>query len=245
MQAEPARAVILAGGQGTRLRPYTTVIPKPLMPVGDQPLMEIILRQLCRQGFRRVTVATGHLAQLIETFFGNGDAHGLQIDYFREQYPLGTIGALGLIPGLGGDVLVMNGDILTDLDMRAMYDEHRRSGAAATIATSHREVEISLGVLECEASADPTRVTGFLEKPRLPYEASMGVYCFAPRALESIEAGEHLDFPELIVRLIDAGEVVRSWRSESYWLDIGRFEDYERAMEEFEGVRARLLGEET
>jgi NDP-sugar pyrophosphorylase family protein len=237
--------VILAGGQGTRLRPYTTVIPKPLMPVGDQPLMEIILRQLCRQGFRRVTVATGHLAQLIETFFGNGDTHGLEIDYFREQHPLGTIGALGLIPDIDDDVLVMNGDILTDLDMAAMYEEHRRSGASATIATSHREVEISLGVLQCEAATAPTRVTGFLEKPRLPYEASMGVYCFARRALERIEPGEHLDFPELILRLIGAGEVVRTWRSDSYWLDIGRFEDYEQAMEEFDLVRARLLGEES
>jgi NDP-sugar pyrophosphorylase family protein len=227
------RAVILAGGEGTRLRPYTTVLPKPLMPIGDRPVLDIVVRQLKAHGFQRITIATGYLAELIEVFFRDGEGYGIPIDYYREHEPLGTVGALAMIDGLGDeDILVMNGDVLTDID----YGD-----AAATIATKTRQIHISLGVLRFEDDGDPTLLTGYDEKPAIDFTASMGVYCFAPRALSYIKAGERLDFPDLILRLIAAGEVVRAWQSEDYWLDIGRHDDYEQAQEEFESVRDRLI----
>jgi NDP-mannose synthase len=236
------RAVILAGGEGTRLRPYTTVLPKPLMPIGDRPVLDIVVRQLKAHGFERLTIATGYMAELIEAFFRDGSSYGIPIDYYREREPLGTVGALALIEDLADDhVLVMNGDVLTDIDYGALLDRHRTSGAASTIATKLREVQISLGVLRFGDEADPTRLTGYDEKPRIDYTASMGVYCFAPRALSHIKPGERLDFPDLVLRLIAAGEVVRAWQSEDYWLDIGRHDDYEQAQEEFESVRHRLI----
>jgi len=234
--------VILAGGLGTRLRPYTTVLPKPLMPVGDRPILDIVIRQLARAGFERITIATGYLAELIEAFFRDGESYGVKIDYFREREPLGTVGALALIEGLHEEhVLVMNGDVLTDVDYAALLERHRDSEAVATIATKTRHVKISLGVLRFGDDGDPTRLTGYDEKPEIDYTASMGVYCFAPRALSFIEPGERLDFPDLILRLIAAGEVVRAWPSDDYWLDIGRHDDYEQALEEFESVRDRLI----
>jgi NDP-sugar pyrophosphorylase family protein len=238
----PHRAVVLAGGLGTRLRPYTTVLPKPLMPVGDRPILDIVIRQLKNAGFDRVTIATGYLAELIEAFFRDGEAYDIPIDYFREEEPLGTVGALAMIEALGeSDFLVMNGDVLTDIDYRALLDQHTESGAAATIATTKRDVQISLGVLSFGDPEDDARLTGYMEKPKVRYEASMGVYCFAPRALDQISAGERLDFPDLVLKLIAAGETVRASRSDAYWLDIGRHDDYETAMEEFEEVRSRLI----
>jgi NDP-sugar pyrophosphorylase family protein len=239
------RAVILAGGQGIRLRPYTTVLPKPLMPIGDRPVLDIVVRQLKAHGFERITIATGYLAELIEAFFGSGEKYGIPIDYYREQEPLGTVGALALIDGAADqDILVMNGDVLTDIDYGALLDRHRAGDAAATIATKVRHIQVSLGVLRFGADGDPTRLTGYDEKPAIDYTASMGVYCFAPRALAHIEPGERLDFPDLILRLIAAGEVVRAWPSDDYWLDIGRHDDYEQAQEEFESVRDRLIPSE-
>lgn len=238
------RAVVLAGGRGTRLRPYTVVLPKPLMPVGDRPVLDIVVRQLRNAGFERLTVSTGYLAELIEAFLRDGRSYGIAVDYFRETHPLGTVGSLALIEGLEEPFLVMNGDVLTDLDYRRLLDDHTASDAIATIATCRREVEISLGVLHFGEEADPARLTGYVEKPHIDYEASMGVYCFSPRVVEYIERGEHIDFPDLILRLLDAGETVRGWRSDAYWLDIGRHEDYEQAQEEFERVRHRLLPEE-
>jgi len=236
------RVVILAGGEGTRLRPYTTVFPKPLMPIGDRPVLDIVVRQLKAHGFDRVTVATGYLAELIEAFFRDGEAYGIPIDYYREREPLGTVGALALIDGLSEqDILVMNGDVLTDIDYRELLERHSASDAAATIATKVRHIQISLGVLRFDDDGDPTRLTGYDEKPAIDFTASMGVYCFAPRALAYIRPGERLDFPDLILRLIAAGEVVRAWPSSNYWLDIGRPGDYEQAQEEFESVRSLLI----
>ena len=235
------RAIVLAGGRGSRLRPYTVVLPKPLIPVGDRPVLDIVVRQLRRAGFERLTVATGYLAELIEAFFGDGGSYGIAIDYFRETRPLGTVGSLALIDGLDEPFLVMNGDVLTDLDYRQLMIDHAASGAIATSATSRREIEVSLGVLRFEDGVDSTRLTDYDEKPHIDYEASMGVYCFSPRVIDHIERGERLDFPDLILRLIAAGETVRGWRSDDYWLDIGRHEDYEQAQDEFERVRHRLL----
>jgi NDP-sugar pyrophosphorylase family protein len=235
------RAVELAGGSGTRLRPYTTVLPKPLMPVGDRPVLDVVLRQLRAHGFEHVTMATGHLAELIEAIIGTGTAYGLRVDYHREREPLGTVGALALIEGLDEPFLVMNGDVLTDMDYAAMLSEHAASGAAATIASTSREVEISLGVMQFTDAQDGARVTGYVEKPTYAYEVSMGVYCFDPRVVAHIEPGVPLDFPDLVLRLLAAGEEVRAHRPGGYWLDIGRPDDYERAIEDFERLRSRLL----
>ena len=235
------RAIVLTGGKGMRLRPYTTVLPKPLMPIADRPILDIVVRQLRRAGFERITMATGYLAELIEVFFRDGAAYDVEVDYFREEEPLGTVGALAMLDDIDGDVLVMNGDILTDLDYGAFLEGHRASGASASIATTVRNVTISLGVLECDDEEDPERITDYREKPQIDYRASMGIYCFSPKALAHIERGEHLDFPDLVLRLLDAGERVRAVSTSCYWLDIGRPSDYEQAEEEFERYRHRFL----
>jgi NDP-sugar pyrophosphorylase family protein len=235
------RAVILAGGLGTRLRPYTTVLPKPLMPIGDRPILDVVIRQLARAGFERVTIATGYLGELIEAFFRDGSGYGVSVDYFREREPLGTVGSLALIEGLDDDFLVMNGDVLTDIDYSALLERHRQLDPAATIAMRRRDIQVSLGVMQFDRSDDPTRVTDYIEKPTMSYDASMGVYCFAPRVVEHIEAGVRLDFPDLILKLIAAGETVRAWPSNDYWLDIGRHDDYEQAQDEFSRLRHRFL----
>ncbi len=238
-----ARAVILAGGLGTRLRPYTTVLPKPLMPIGDRPILDIVVRQLARSGFDRVTIATGYLAELIEAFFGDGSRHGIPIDYFREAEPLGTAGALSLIDGLDDDFLVMNGDVLTDLDYRALFEDHCRGVQAATIASRRREVQVSLGVMLFDSEQDPNEVTGYVEKPTYSYEVSMGVYCFAPRVRDHIPPGSRIDFPDLVLRLIDAGDRVQAWRSDDQWFDIGRPDDYETAQDAFDRLRSKFIPE--
>ncbi len=235
------RAVILAGGQGTRLRPYTAVLPKPLLPIGDRPVLDIVLHQLSAAGFGRVTVATGYLAELIETVLDHRNTYGVTIDYVREEEPLGTVGPLAMIEGLDEPFLVMNGDVLTDLDYRKLLSDHVASGAIATIATTTRHIQVTLGVIECGDDTDADRLTGYVEKPRHAYDVSMGIYCFAPSVLEHIEPGVHFDLPDLVLTLIARGKVVRAWRSDDYWVDLGRPEDYERAINEFEEVRDRLL----
>jgi len=235
------RAVVLAGGEGVRLRPYTAVIPKPLMPVKDRPVLDIVLRQLCRAGIEHVTIATGYLAELIEAFCGDGSAYGMRIDYFREREPLGTVGALASIDALDEPFMVMNGDVLTDMSYERFFDSHLRSHALATIATTTRTIEVSLGVMRFEQEGDPGKVTDYIEKPTMSYEASMGVYAFNPEVLRYIEREVRLDFPDLILRLIGAGEHVRAHRPRAYWLDLGRMDDYELAMNDFETMRERLL----
>lgn len=234
------RAVILAGGLGTRLRPYTVVLPKPLMPVGDRPVLDIVVRQLKRDGFDRITISTGHLAELIEAFFRDGSDYGIPIDYVREHEPLGTVGALALIDGLDDDFLVMNGDVLTDMSFREALDAHRANDAVATITAREQPVDVSLGVMVMD-DADDTRLVDYVEKPQLRYQVSMGVYAFSPSVLPFIEPGRALDFPDLVLKLIAAGKVVRQRPSDDYWLDIGRPGDYEQAQEDFDTLRERLL----
>jgi NDP-sugar pyrophosphorylase family protein len=232
------RAVILAGGKGTRLMPYTTVLPKPLMPIGDMPILEVVLRQLRAAGIERVTMAVGHLAELLQAFFGDGKRFGLTIDYSMEEKPLGTVGPLTLIPDLDGTLLMMNGDVLTTLDYRDLIARHRASGAIATIATYVRHVKIDFGVIE--AGAEDV-LTGYVEKPTLDYRVSMGIYVFESAVLKYLKPGEYHDFPDLIKTLIAEEKKVVSYPFSGYWLDMGRPDDYARAVEEFESRRAEFL----
>lgn len=232
------RAVILAGGKGTRLMPYTTVLPKPLMPIGDMPILEVVLRQLKAAGISRVTMAVGHLAELLRAFFGDGKRFGLPIDYSMEEKPLGTVGPLTLIPDLQGTMLMMNGDVLTTLDYRDLITRHRASGAVATIATYVRQVKIDFGVIEADAA---NVLTGYVEKPSMEYRVSMGIYVFEPAVLGYLKRGQHCDFPDLIKTLIADGKKVISYPFSGYWLDMGRPDDYARAIEEFESRRADFL----
>lgn len=235
-------AVVLAGGQGARLRPYTAVLPKPLLPIGDRPVLSIVIDQLCAHGFTHVTIATGYMGDLIEAVLNRRTTNGMLIEYAREATPLGTVGPLAMIEALQEEpFLVMNGDVLTDLDYTQLYADHVGSDAVATIATTTRQIQVSLGVLECFDETEHDRVTGYVEKPQMAYGASMGVYCFSPLVLDHIEPGAYLDLPELVLRLIERGETVRSWRSDAYWVDLGRREDYERAIADFDTMRSRLV----
>jgi len=220
------RAVVLAGGKGRRLRPYTTVLPKPLLPVGEQPILMRVLAMLRDAGIRDITISVGHLAELIQLFFGDGSKLGLNLDYAIEDTPLGTIGPLAYIDNLGEDFLVMNGDILTDLDPAALWEAHRESGAALTVATYAREVHIDFGVLRHDASG---RITDFTEKPRIPYEVSMGVYILNRRCLDYVPRGEPFGFDQLVLALLRAGEFVKAFPHKGDWLDLGRPEDYNTA----------------
>lgn len=232
------KAVILAGGKGKRLAPYTTVFPKPLMPIGDIPILEVVLRQLKAHGCEHITLAVGHLAELLRTFFGDGNKLGMKIDYSVEDKPLGTAGPLALIEGLQEPFFVMNGDILTDLDFTALYKYHIQRGAAATIATYERTVKIDFGVLEPDSDGF---IANYIEKPSYDYRVSMGIYVFDPFVLQYIERGKYFDFPDLVKHLIREGKKVASYPFLGYWLDIGRPEDYERAINEFELKRELFL----
>ncbi len=205
------QAVILAGGKGTRLRPYTTVLPKPLMPLGDWPILEIILRQLHGMGVRRVILAVGYMGQLFRAFFENGERLGLEITYVFEERPLGTAGPLGAMLGqLDDDFLIMNGDLLTTLSYQRLFEFHRTKAAAATIGLS------------------AVRSMSTLESSR-------------PSARPFLTPGAYLDLPDLMLKLLGAGENVYCYRESCEWLDIGRMDDYQRAVEVFEARRAEFL----
>ncbi|MGI8335391.1 sugar phosphate nucleotidyltransferase [Actinomadura scrupuli] len=233
-------AVILAGGKGVRLRPYTTTLPKPLVPIGDQyAILEIVLGQLARQGFRSVTLAIGHLGHLIRAYVSDGSRWGLRVDYAMEDSPLGTIGPLLTMPDLPPEFLVMNGDILTDLDYADLLGTHRASGGPLTVATYRREVRIDFGVLTTREG----EVVEFSEKPTLDYRVSMGVYGLSRKVLARYTPGLPLGFDELVVDLLADGSAPREYRFDGYWLDIGRPDDYDRANAEFDGLRTALMGE--
>ena len=238
------RAVILAGGKGSRLGPYTTVLPKPLLPVGDRAILDVVVHQLREYGFTELTLAVGYLAHLIQAVMGDGSKHRVNITYHEEEEPLGTVGPLGTMPGLDDTFLVMNGDVLTALDYASLLEVHRSSGNVLTVASHRRTVRSDYGVLHLDGAAGETRrVTGFVEKPEIPYVVSMGVYAMEPRALDFIEEGARMDLPDLVHKLLEAGEPVGSYLYEGYWLDIGRHEDYEQALIEFEQLREMFLRE--
>lgn len=233
------RAVILAGGRGVRLRPYTTRLPKPLVPIGEEhSILEIVLEQLARHGFTQVTLAIGHLGHLIRSFVGDGSRWGLEVTYVSEFQPLGTLGPVvsnaDLLPH---HFIVMNGDVLTDIDLAALLDGHVASGAPLTVATYQRDVTIDLGVVEAENG----HVVGFVEKPRFDYRVSMGVYAISREALRPYPAGRPLGFDTLILDLVRRGTPPAVVDHEGYWLDIGRPDDYDRANADFATMRSTLL----
>ena len=226
------RAVILAGGLGMRLRPYTAILPKPLIPVGERPVIEHILRRLAAFGAQRVDFCIGHLGELIRVYLSEAsDVVGtLDCHWYWEDKPLGTAGALRMIPDLDGSFLVMNGDILTTLDFGELLDVHRRSGVVLTIAMQAKQVKIDLGVIESRDGL----ISGYTEKPSLRYDVSMGIYVYERAALDHLPDGP-CQFPELVQRLLDAGQPIAAYRSEAEWFDIGTFPEYERAVRHFEG----------
>jgi NDP-sugar pyrophosphorylase family protein len=232
------KAVVLAGGKGARLAPYTKILPKPLMPIGDQPILEVLIRQIKHAGFHEVILTVGHLSQLIESFFQDGSDLGIKISYSFEDEPLGTAGPLSLIERLNNTFLVTNGDVLCDLDIAAFIQAHQKSGAAATIAMYSKKVNIDLGVIKLNGG---TEVVGYLEKPSYVYPVSMGIYAFEPRVLQYIPNNQYMDFPDLVLKLIENGENVRGYPFEGYWRDLGRKEDYEQAMLDFEKMRHLFL----
>jgi NDP-mannose synthase len=224
------RAVILAGGLGTRLKPYTLSLPKPLMPIGEKPVLEIIIRQLCRQGFERVTLAVNHQADLLKAYFGDGARWRLQIDYSLETEPLSTMAPLRLIPDLPENFLVMNGDILTDLNYDRFLEEHIRSNYIFTVSATTRVQKIDYGILELGVDQ---KLQGFHEKPTIPYLVSMGVYCVNRRILEHIPDSGSYGFDQLMKDLLKKRISVRVEQHHGYWLDIGRPDDYHQAVEEW------------
>ena len=235
------RVVILAGGKGTRLRPFTASFPKPLVPIGDQPILAILLSQFAQQNFTNITLALGHLAELIKAYIGEHKSlqERLTIDFVDEESPTGTAGSLSLIPGLDDTFLVVNGDVLTDLDYNALLAAHKASGAALTVATHQKELKIDFGILE---AGPDSIVTDYIEKPDNAYEVSMGVYVYEPRVLKYIEPGKYLDLPDLVHLLMARGEQVGVYRNDAFWLDIGRPDDYALAQELYEADASKFGG---
>lgn len=224
------RGIILAGGRGTRLAPYTTVLPKPLLPIGDVPILDVVIRQLAAHSVRQLTLAVGYLAELLMAYFGDGSKYGVELSYAREDEPLGTAGPLRNISGLDDTFLVMNGDLLTTLDYSRLVAFHRQSGAMVTIATHYRDVYVDFGVISTQHDIE---IVQYIEKPTQHYLVSMGIYVFEPQVLTFIDPGHRLDFPELIQRLLKAQAKLVVYRSEDFWLDIGRPDDYHKAIEIF------------
>lgn len=234
-----AHAVVLAGGRGTRLRPYTTILPKPLVPIGDEfSILEIVLRQLVHRGFGRATLAIGHQGALIQAVVGDGSQWGIEVDYTTENEPLGTIGPLvGILDRLPEHFLVLNGDVLTDLDYADVLRDHAQAGGSLTIATYQRQVDVDFGVLQVEGDV----VVGFEEKPKLGYSVSMGVYGLSRGTLASYPVGRPLGFDQLVLDLLGGGKRPHAYHFDGYWLDIGRPDDYDRANQDFATMRATLL----
>ncbi len=234
------KAVVLAGGKGSRLEPYTKILPKPLMPIGDMPILEVMLLQMKAAGIGQVVLTVGHLSELLRAFFKDGSQYGIEICYSYEKSPLGTAGPIALVDGLDETFLVSNGDVLTTLNLRELIQFHKQHKAIATIASHHRQSKIDLGVIQSDANC---QVTGYIEKPVYEFMVSMGIYVFEPAVKAYIPRNEHLDFPELVKNLIAAGEKVVAYDFNGYWEDLGRPDDYQRAAHDFESMRAQFLPE--
>lgn len=232
------RAVILAGGKGTRLRPYTVVLPKPLMPVGDYPVLEIIIRQLAFYGFEHITLTVNHQAEIIKAFFGDGSKWKIKIDYSFEDKPLSTMGPLKLIHDLPEDFLIMNGDVLTDLDFDWFFNFHKNKGKLFSISAFSRTEVSEYGVLY---SNSENLLTGFVEKPKTDYTVSMGIYMANREILNHIPENVAYGFDHLMLALIQKKQEVLIHRHSGYWLDIGRPDDYIQAIDELELLKEKLM----
>ena len=233
------KAIILAGGRGTRLAPYTKILPKPLVPIGDMPILEVLIRQLRRSGVDEIILTVGHLANLLQAFFGDGQQYGVKISYSFENQPLGTAGPLALVPRPNESFFVLNGDVLTTLDLGRLLDFHRAAAAAATIAMHRRRVKIDLGVIQMGGD---NRVAGYIEKPSYDYMVSMGIYVFEPCVIDYIQAGRYLDFPDLVHLLLGQQQKICGYAFDGYWQDLGNASDYEQATQDFEHMRADFVG---
>ena len=225
------KAFILAGGKGSRLLPYTTNFPKPLMPIKDKPILEIVVNRLREAGIKDIIFGTGHLAELLKAFFGDGEKFGVKISYSREDEPLGTAGPLNLVRDrLTDTFLVMNGDILTDIDFHELINYHRKEKSVATVALSRRTVDIDFGVVTLK---NENQFSEWKEKPQIEYLVSTGIYIFEPEALDVLPAEGFFDLPNLIVKLAENGKKVTGYIHHGYWLDIGRASDYAKACEDY------------
>jgi NDP-sugar pyrophosphorylase family protein len=231
------RAIILAGGKGTRLKPYTVSLPKPLVPVGDRSILDIVLMQLKAAGVTRVTMAVNHLAHLIMAYFGDGSRWGLSIDYSLEDRPLSTIAPLKLIKDLPDNFFVMNGDVLTDIDMRRLFEHHVQNDADITVSTFERDSKIDFGVLRVDENR---RIVAFEEKPTYHFSVSMGLYVINRRLLEIVPADQPFGFDNLMHACIQQKRRAMSYPHRGYWLDIGRPSDYEEANEAIDRLISRI-----
>jgi len=223
-------AVILAGGKGTRLKPFTMSIPKPLLPLGDTPILEIVIEQLVSAGVSRIVLTLGHMAQLLIASIGNGQRWGITIDSILEREPLGTAGSLRAIENLDDNFLVMNADLLTTLDYEGMFAYHLRHNAIATIGLSRREVLIDYGVIRTDSNGT---LNDYIEKPTIPYSVSMGINVLSKKCLDFVPPTGKFDMPDLMLAMHHAGHPVHCYESDCYWKDIGRFDDYQQASEDF------------
>jgi NDP-sugar pyrophosphorylase family protein len=235
------RAVIMAGGRGSRLAPYTTVLPKPLMPLDDRPILDVLLHQLVAAGADGISISVGHLSGLIESWVRHQTHIKAPIDFVYEDEPLGTAGALGNVERPPETFLALNGDILTTLDFAELIEHNRRTGAIATMAIKERSVDVQYGVVHTDGDG---RIERLEEKPQLRFRVSMGVYAMEPEICDLIEPGERIDFPDLLLRAMERGHDVQTYPFDGYWRDIGNREDYETAIEEFAADRERFLGAE-
>jgi len=232
-------AIIMAGGRGTRLAPYTTVLPKPLMPLCDRPILDVLMRQLVRDGVDEVTISVSPLSGLIETWVRHHGEYGVPVSFVYEDTPLGTAGAIRNVQRPASTFLALNGDVLTTLDFRDLVGRNRETDAIATMATKRRTVDVEYGVVHTGGDG---RIVRLEEKPQLSFMVSMGIYAMEPEIVDLIGEGERIDFPDLLLRAIDAGHQVNTLEYEGYWRDIGNRDDYEAAISEFEADPDEFVG---
>ena len=232
------QAIILAGGKGSRLHPYTVAMPKPLVPVGDLPILEVVIRQLKHYGINEIIISTGHLAELIEAYFKNGRKWGVKIRYVREMQPLGTAGAIKNISSLKDDFIVMNGDVLTDINYNKLFNFHLKHKGIATLSIIKKEVSVDFGVIEVSSDL---KLTDYIEKPKQFNYVSMGIYALNKKCKKYIAKNEHINIPDLVLRMKCKDENIYCYEPHCYWLDIGRIDDFQMAQGEFIKNKKKFL----